>query len=278
LIKYSEIGYIKGNIVNNMKLTLKILCFLLITSLVSAGSFDQGKDSFLNNKPDEAIEFFEMALREDPGNEDVFMYLGLSYIQSGLTDKGISVFLKGADLNGFQRGRFYLNAGNAYYSLKDLDNALGVYDLIIEEELSEKGDALLNRANIFMNKDDLSGAVDIYREYLTVEPLSDQKEKILRLISLIDTKLETEALEAERLAAEAERLRLEEEQRKASEAAEAENQRLAEERRKAEEAARQQALMDEILNSLSNIGEDTQNIAADSETIIHTDEDSDIDD
>jgi len=296
LYKYCEIRSIKAIIVVNMKSNFFFLIFFLMTSIISAGSFDKGKDFFINNNPDNAITYFEMALIEEPENEDVFMYLGLSYVQRGQIDKGITVFLKGAELKGLQMGRFYLNAGNAYYSIDDLENALALYEIIVNEGFDETGDALLNRANIFMKKEDLTGAVDIYREYLLVEPLSDQKDKILRLISLIETKLEAEALEAERLAAEAERLRLAEEQRKADEAAEAErlriaeekrkaeeaaeaeNQRLAEERRKAEEAARQQALMDEILNSLSTIGEDTQNIAADSETIIHTDEDSDIDD
>ena len=278
MYKYCEIGFIKGIIMINMKFFIIVFTFILIPSLISAGSFDKGKDYFLYNNPTDAITYLEMALNEDPGNEDVFMYLGLSYVQSGLIEKGISVFLKGAELKGLQTGRFYLNAGNAYLTSNDMENALAVYDIIVNGGFNETGDALLNSANILMKREDLSGAVDIYREYLTVQPYSDQKEKILRLITLIETKIETEAQETERLAAEAERLRLAEEQRKADEVADAEKMRLAEERRKAEEAARQQALMDDILNSLSNIGDDTQNISADSETIIHTDEDSDIDD
>lgn len=294
--KCCEIGFRKGIIVKVMKKSSFILSFIFMVSSLSAGSFDQGKESFLNNNPTEAIGFFEKALSENPGNEDVFMYLGLSYIQKGLTEKAISVFLKGAELNGLQKGRFYLNAGNAYYTLEDLENALGVYDLIIEKGYREKGDALLNRANIFMDREEYPYAVEVYKNYLTEVPLSVQKEKILHLISLIEAKLDAEALEAERLAAEAERsrlaeeqrkvdeaaeeerLRLAEEQRQADEAAEEERLRLAEEQRKADEAARQQAIMNDILNSLSNIGEDTQNISADSETIEHTDEDSDIDD
>ncbi len=275
---YSENGSGKGNINSNMKLKLIILCFFLVIPSIYSGSFDQGKDLFLNNKPVEAALYFEQALKEEPGNENIIMYLGLSYIQSGLTSKGISYFLQGADLNGIQKGRFYLNAGNAYFAQNDFENALAVYDLIIDGALNEKGDALLNRANILMSSEDLPGAVEVYRQYLIARPLSEQKEKILRLIALIETKLEAEALEVERLAAEAERLRLAEEKRQAEEAADIETRRLAEERRKAEDAARQQALMDEILNSLSNIGDETQNISADSEKIIHTDEDSDIDD
>ena len=278
MLFYSEIQRNKGNINIDMKNIFILLIFLSLVSFSSANSFEKGKDSFLNNNPVEAAIFFEQALKEEPSNENVFMYLGLSYVQSGFNEKGISTFLDGADLNGIQKGHFYLNAGNVYFSLNEYDDALDIYNLIIDDNLPEKGDALLNRANILMNKEELTDAVFVYKEYLIEEPGSDQKEKIVRLIALIETKLEEEALEAERSAAEAERLRLAEEQRQADAAAEAERIRLAEERRKADEAARQQALMDEILSSLSTIGDETQNISADSETIIHTDEESDIDD
>jgi len=273
-----EFKYNKGNNVNNMKFCFVILVLFLFPLYAWSTSFDQGKESFLNNNPVEAAIFFEKAMIEDPRNENILMYLGISYVQSGFADKAISTFLDGADLNGSQKGRFYLNAGNVYFSNNDLEMALDLYNLIIEGNLSEKSNALLNRANILMNQNKLSQAVSEYKNYLVADPASTQKEKITRLIALIETKIADEALEAERLAAEAERLRQEEENRKASDAAEAERLRLAEEKRKAEEAARQQALMDEILNSLSTIGDDTQNISADSETIIHSDEDSDIDD
>lgn len=225
---YSENGSGKGNIINYMKLRLFICCFFLLIPSIYGGSFDQGKDFFLNNSPVEAALYFELALKDDPNNENIIMYLGLSYIQSGLTAKGISSFIRGADLNGIQKGRFYLNAGNAYFSQSDFTNALVYYNLIIDEGLREKGDALLNRANILMSSEDLSGAVDVYRLYLIAKPLSEQKDKILRLIALIENKLEAEALESEKLAAEAERLRLQEEQRIATEAADAETRRLAE--------------------------------------------------
>lgn len=253
---------------------------VLVLSLFSlqAGTFDKGKEAFLNNNPVEAALLFEQSLAEEGATEDLYMYLGLSYIQNGLTEKAVEAFMKGAELGGIQQGRFYLNAGNAYYSLSKTEDALFLYEKIIAGNYNEKGKALLNRANIFMSREDYTGAVEIYKEYLAVEPAAPQKEKILQLISLIETRLAQEAAEAERLAAEAERKRLEDERLAAEAAAEAERRRLAEEKRKAEEAARQQALMDEILNSLSNIGEETQNIAADSETIIHSDEDSDIDD
>ncbi|MBI9099753.1 MAG: tetratricopeptide repeat protein [Spirochaetaceae bacterium] len=278
MLKYNEFKANRDIISSNMKFFYIMAIILFFPPFISAGTFDKGKEAFLNNNPAEAVLYLEQALSEEPGNENVYMYLGLSYIQNGLIEKAITVFLNGADQAGIQEGRFYLNAGNAYYSKEKLDEALKLYNLIISEGFREKGQALLNKANIYMTKKNFPEAVSLYKEYLLEEPLSDQKEKILRLITLIEAKIEAEALEAERLAAEAERLRLSEEQRKASEAAEAERLRLAEEKRKAEEAARQQALMDEILNSLSTIGEDTQNIAADSETIKQTDEASDIDD
>lgn len=267
-----------GNIVISMKKQIAFLILLVAVSSGFAGTFEEGKEFFMNDQPAEAAVYFEKALSEEPSNENVYMYLGMSYIQNGLAEKAVSIFTKGAELKGPQEGRFYLNAGNAYYSINRMEDALYMYDKVIEENLPEKSRAMLNRANIYMKQEDYSGAVGLYKEYLDADPRSEQKEKILQLIALIETKMAQEAAEAERLAAEAERLRLEEEKRQADAAAEAERLRLAEEQRKAEEAARQQALMNEILNSLSNIGEETQNIAAESETIIQEDEESDIDD
>ncbi|MBN2658319.1 MAG: tetratricopeptide repeat protein [Spirochaetales bacterium] len=279
-----------------MKNKLGILIFLSALAPLFGGTFEQGKEFFLNDQPAEAAVYFEKALSEEPGNENVYMYLGLSYIQNGLAEKAVTIFVKGAELKGTQEGRFYLNAGNAYFSVGRIDDALFMYNHVIEESFPEKGQAMLNRANISMKREDFAGAVDLYREYLESDPASGQKDKILQLIALIENRMAQEAAEAERLAAEAERLRLEEEKRQADAAAEAERLRLeeekrlaeaaaeaerlrlAEELRKAEEAARQQALMDEILSSLSTIGEETQNISAESETINQTDEDSDIDD
>ncbi len=261
-----------------MKFFLFIVLCLYIIPLYSATFFEQGKVSFLNNDPAESVRYLEKAKIEEPLNENVYMYLGLSYIQKGSTQDAISNFLIGADLKGVQEGRFILNVGNTYFSDNNYDKALEYYDLIISKNFPEKGDALLNRAQIYLNKKEFNTAVDNYKNYLVVVPDSYQKEKITRLISLIQNKLDEEALNAERLAAEAERDRLLAEQNAADEAAERERNRLANERRRAEDAARQQALMDEILNSLSNISDETQNISADSETINQIDETSDIDD
>lgn len=250
-----------------MKYIFRIILFLGLSAILNAGSFEKGKTAFLNNKPAEAALYFEQAVNEEPANEDAYMYLGLSYVQNGLAEKAAGVFLKGAEIGGSQEGRFYLNAGNAYLSLNKTDEALTFYNKVIDGNLDEKDKALLNKANILMGREDYADAVDVYKAYLIADPDSQQKEKIMQLISLVENQI-----------AEAERIKKEQAQKLAEAAAEAEKKKQEEEKKKADEAARQKALMDEILNSLSNIGEDTQNIAAGSETIIHSDEESDIDD
>lgn len=274
----SEKKVVMGHIVDRMKKDICIPFLIFAVISLYGGTFDEGKEYFLDNKPAEAALAFEKALEENPVDENVYMYLGLSYIQNDLAEKAVTVFTKGAELKGPQEGRFLLNAGNAYYSIGRMDDALYMYNKVIEEHLPEKSRALLNRANIYMKKEEYAGAVEKYKEYLSEEPNSDQKDNILKLISLIENKIAEDAAEAERLAAEAERLKLEQEKKKAEAAAEEERLRVEEERRKAEEAARQQALMNDILNSLSTIGEDTQNIAAESETINQKEEESNIDD
>jgi len=277
-LKKPENIYKDAKINSVMKCYIVFFLIIYIIPLRAITFFEQGKESFLNNNPVEAVFLFEKAKNEEPYNEDVFMYLGLSYIQNDQFPKAIEEFLGGAQLNGTQKGRFYLNVGNAYLSSDNYESANEYYNMIIDSNLPEKGDALLNRANIYLNKKQFPSAVEGYNNYLAEVPDSYQKDKIIRLISLLNKKIDDEVKESERLAAEAERNRLLEEQRKNDEAAEAERIRLAEERRRAEEAARQQALMDEILNSLSNISDETQNISAGSETITHTDEESGIDD
>ncbi len=165
------------------------------------------------------------------------LYLGFSY--AGLKDyeKSVDMFKKGARTANADKDQFYYNAGNIYYLSGKFTLAEDMYTQAIKSNSSNTA-SYLNRANSrlkMMNKND---ALSDYRLFLNLEPENYQKDSIAKLISLLEEEITTEKLQKE-----------EEDARKLAE----------EERRK--------ALLEDILNSLDEVGSETKNISADSEEI-----------
>lgn len=59
--------------------------FIFAVSLVMAqeggGNFSKAEDTFLRNKPEEAIPLLEKVVSEDPANIKAAQYLGIAYQQ-----------------------------------------------------------------------------------------------------------------------------------------------------------------------------------------------------
>jgi tetratricopeptide (TPR) repeat protein len=135
--------------------------------------------------------------------------------------------------------------------------------------------AVLNRANAYFNLVQYKDAIADYRHYLEIEPNTDQREMILRLIALLEEELVLQEEEKQRLAAEQEKIREEEariaaemakyeEVRRQEEAARrAEEERIAAENaaleaeRKAQEEERRRKLLEEVASALN---ESTRNV------------------
>lgn len=239
--------------------------FFLSTTLLWAGpAYDQGLEAFQFNRLDEAVLFFEQALRDEAPTPAAYRYLGLSYEELGRSEEAISTFQSALDGNvgtGTDRARIALDLGLTLLRAGDLDGAVSAYDTALQLD-NTLSSVYLNRANVNVEKREYERAISDYRLYLTLSPDTPQRPQIEHMISLL-----AQTVEAERVAAEeAER------QRRLAEAAtrqaEEEERRLAEEQR--------QNMLSSVLQSLSNAGNETHSYETEGEDISDYNEDLDI--
>jgi tetratricopeptide (TPR) repeat protein len=250
--------------------------------------FQKGEELFMQDKPREAAALLENALRQEPRNETIYLYLGICYEQLGNRDKAIAIMRKGLEFAVLHKDLLYFNMGNNYYGKGEGEQAFEMYSKAIEENGSFN-DAYLNRANTAVKLDKLEEALNDYRFYLVQEPDTAQRPQIEQMIQLLEgVQIERIVEEQRRKAEEEERIRAEEEKRLAEEEQrrqeeerrkqEEEELRIAEEKRRQEEEARQKALLEEVLKSLQMSSEDASHLSAEKEDIIEERNAIDIDD
>lgn len=199
----------------------------------------------MDNNPESAVSWFELALKEDTGNNKIYNYLGISYEQLGRNEQAIETYKRGLEYAGGLKSAFLTNIANNYVIQGSYDTAIEFYSQAIQ--LDNNGNALRNRAGEYLRKKIYSDALDDYKMYLKVENEPYQEYEIKRVISLLELKLD----EFVRKQLEEERIRLEEE-------------------------ARQRELLSQVLNSLSTAGDDTTNLSAGTETVEDYETDFDI--
>ena len=235
-----------------MKKTSFVLIILFINCFINLYAqekiFQTAEDFFMNNKPVDAIPLLITALQQEPNNEKIYMMLGISYAQIKNYSKAIESFLEGAKKALKDKDIFYYNAGNIYYITGQYVPADEMYSRAIKEN-GTNGDIYLNRANSRLNMQMYEEALGDYRVYMAFDPENYQKESISRLIDLLDSKLAHER-----------QLKEEEELR-----------RLAEEKRREE-------LLNEVLGSLKNVGDETRSVSAEAERVSDYREELDLDD
>ncbi|MCK4542719.1 MAG: tetratricopeptide repeat protein [Spirochaetales bacterium] len=222
--------------------------FILSLSANSDSYLEQGEEYFMSNRPEEALPLLEVALNADPGNEKIYLYLGIVYEQLNQRDKAIAVLQRGVKIATRYKGKFYFNIGNNFFYKNQNTLAEEMYSQAITTNPAY-ADAYLNRANTRLRQENQEGALTDYRVYLSLSPNAPQREDIEALIEILSRWIQD--TEARRLAEEAERKALEE---------------------------RQKALLADVLNTLSNAGEDTENLSADTGEIEYETEEFDIDD
>ncbi|OQY34044.1 MAG: hypothetical protein B6241_06060 [Spirochaetaceae bacterium 4572_59] len=265
----------------DMKGFVNLIFFLLTLPMAGADSYSSGLDAYREGKNSEARIYLEKAQLEDPSNDSIYLYLGILYQQEGMMKKAEESMINGSDLNGTHHYEISYNLANFYYNEQRYEEASEKYTNVASSLNPFRTKALLNRANMEVGQKANQSAIDDYLNYLMEEPETPQKENIQKMISLLKQQLEDE--EAARLAEE-ERLRLEEEakllaqEEEARRLAENESKRLLSEQKRLEEEARQRALMEEILNSLSSSGDETESFNADSEEVEDVFEESDLED
>ncbi len=237
------------------------LLLLVVVSVGAVGSelFDEGSQALLYNRPREAATIFEQVIAAEPVNSRAYLYLALSYEQLEMYERAIATLERAESVPGADRGRIRFNMGNNYLHLGDAERAHAAYTAAIEaNEVST--DAHLNRANLNVSLERYEDAIADYTRVLGLEPDHPQRERIERMIAMLQ-----DHIEQARIAAEEEARRQAEEERRRQEE---EARRLAEEQRKREEAeARRRALLDNVLNSIDSSAEETENMSAGNEEI-----------
>jgi len=197
-----------------------------------AGVKQRGIEFFMNNQPEQAAPLLQTALRQEPQNSKLYMYLAVCYEQMGDFEAAQQMYQDGLPYAGSKKALFYYNMGVNYQRLEQYDRAEQMYQQALQLNKDMAG-AYLNRANLYVRKGQFNDAVTDYRVFLSLRPNSSQRDNIEQMIALLNKKV-----------------------------VEAERQRLEEERKRKEEERRQQELLEQVLGSLEESGEETTNLSA----------------
>lgn len=269
------------------KKTFFVFIFIFVcfcSSKLFSQDFQKAIEYLQNNVPEKALPLFFAETEKANGNKKAYLYLSLACIQLQKYNDAIVWLQKGKEQDAHNTYLYSYNLGNAYYMQAAYEKALEAYQLSIKEN-PYYASAVLNKANTEMKLSQFESALASYKKYLSMEAKSSQAPAIQELILLLEG--EKEKKEAERLVKQAEekaaieRERMKVEKEKADEEAriaaekKAEEERIARqkaesERLLAEEKARkerEQALLDEINNKLSD-SDSAKTVSAGSEDTI----------
>ncbi|MCR5699406.1 MAG: tetratricopeptide repeat protein [Treponemataceae bacterium] len=150
-------------------------------SLCFADAFSEGEKLYNENRPVDALMYFQKALEENPENPSAYNLLGLCYYQLADYEAAQQTFLKGSELPSKLKYILYYNAGNAAFAMGDYENAEIYYTASIELN-PEFSSAVLNRGNTRLKLSLFKGASEDYKLYLELESDTDQREQIEKLI------------------------------------------------------------------------------------------------
>lgn len=224
---------------------------LVIAVCENAAAYDyfaEGLRLYKEGKPSEAAPMLHQASLINGTDPRVFIYLGLSYQQTGKYADAVSAFMRGVSVPGTDRKWLFLLAGNVYYAQKLFQEAQTMYSRSIEVDTSF-APAYLGRANARVPLRLFAPAVEDYNAYLMLDPASWQGDSIRQLVALLS----------------------DEAKRQAEESTRAEAQRVATEAEKASQEERFKKLMDEVSASLQSV-DGASTLSAGSENILEYNE------
>ncbi len=224
-----------------MKRPLLLLVGLLCAGAVfgASASLQKGEELLLANKPADARPLLEQALAEDPADELTYLYLGLVNQQLGDSARAVTMLRRGLALSSAYKDLFCYNIGNNLFSQGDFTFAEEMYSNALEAN-KKLPEAYLNRANARLKLEKYEGALADYTLFLQLRPQDVQRPQIEEVMRLLRQMLDSR------------------------------------DAKRKEDEARQKALMNEVLNSLSNAGEDTKNLSVESLQFKKETEDVDI--
>jgi tetratricopeptide (TPR) repeat protein len=205
-------------------------CVLLLASAALFGAsefFDKGEALFVQNKPQDARPLLESALNDDPANEKTYLYLGIIYQQMGDAQRAIDILKRGLDVASSFKDLFYYNIGNDFFFKKDFTTAEQMYSSAVTTN-TRLAEGYLNRANTRLQLQNFDGALADYTLFLQLAPQDPQRPSIEKVMALLR--------------------QVQDDKAKAAQA----------------ELLKQQALMNDVQNSLKNAGDSTKNLSVES--------------
>jgi len=171
-------------ILKRIQINLFAFIFVLLqlsASLCFADAFSEGEKLYSENRPLDALIYFQKALEENPENPSAYNLLGLCYYQLADYEAAQQTFVKGSELPSKLRYILYYNAGNAAFAMGDYENAEIYYTASIELN-PDFSSAVLNRGNTRLKLNVFKGASEDYKRYLELEADTNQREQIEKLI------------------------------------------------------------------------------------------------
>lgn len=217
----------------------------------------EGEKQLSQNNTAKAVTYFEAALAQGAPDEKLLLDLGLAYQKNGQPADARRVFRQGADLGGAKKNTFLLNLGISSYLAQDLPGAEAAFTEALTADPSF-AQARLNRGNVRLKTQNWPGAAEDYRAYQTLVPTNPQKEKIDKILAMLD-----QAVTESQAAA------LAEETRKKADAeakAKADADALAAKQKADADAAAEKQKQDEILarirQSLESSSDDSKTLSA----------------
>ncbi len=217
--------------------------FLLAAAGLPAASalFDKGTALFMQNKPAEARPVLEESLADDPSNETVYLYLGIVYQQLGDADRAITILKRGLNIATLYKDLFLYNIGNNFFVRGEFTFAEESYTAAVTANRS-MAEGYLNRANSRMKLEKWEPALADYLLFLQLAPKDPQRPQVEEVVRLLQAHVAKQAALAQA------------------------------------EADRQKALLNEVLNALTNASDDAQNVRVENLQVSDDVENVDIED
>jgi len=233
---------------------LLIGVFALSFSQVYADSYAKAIEAFRNNKPQEAMALFEVALQENPLHVEANFWLAITYEQTGKYDQAIVLLNSMLEKGLGDTHRVYFNLANNYVRKSDNTTAMTMYAKSIEQK-PDYALAYYNRGNSQVRTGAYGGAKSDYEKFIALDANHAKVPDAKAMIAAINAetaRMEKLKLEEQARQAEEARLKKTEEERRL---AEEERKRQAELARLAEEE-RKRKLLESVFSNLSNALDD----------------------
>lgn len=150
--------------------------------------YEKAEEFYTLNQPKEAIPLYEKCIEEPNINPAIYIHLGVAYYQTGDFTRSLACCVKGLSKSNTDHKILAYNAGNSAYALTNFARAEASYTLAIKED-ENFAPAYLNRANAQLRQDHLQAAKDNYIKYLELDPQSEQRSEIERLLALLEAEI-----------------------------------------------------------------------------------------